>query len=272
MRVDFTCSSELQEFQEAGFLGPYPLIESQMLHSICTLIKRDRYQLYFWEQILRRSPYIKHKFVNRWGKARWRRGLHVVSPSVYTLATAPRIVELVKSILGSDLILCASRVVVKKGGQNTDWHIDAEHLQWRGVTVWICLEAIEKDTSVDVILGSHRLPYYPAELEHQHHLNPGSDHAVVEAAQLLDRRCQLLSLSAKPGEMILFSGRLWHAVKNQFQKTRRAIVFQYAPTSSAIKIPEDASRFPIVWTSRSAPCCLISGTDNYHHNLIISPP
>jgi ectoine hydroxylase-related dioxygenase (phytanoyl-CoA dioxygenase family) len=152
------------------------------------------------------------------------------------------------------------------------WHVDADCLECDGITVWLALKNVHEMTAMKVLTRSHHLPVHPAQLERAYGLDTSDDHAVLTAARELDASCAVHVLDVKPGEFVIFSGRIWHSIQNRSPQSRSAILFQYSPTRAKVKMPVGEYQFPFVWDSRPVSCCLVRGTDEYGRNLIVKPP
>lgn len=265
---------ELKQFRELGFVGPFKLIQPQEAEAIT--ISKYFLEKWLWDSILSRIAKIT-KANNRkwpsflWGKARWNKGLHASVPQFYNFASNPKILDKISSILGDDILQWATHMLKVDPGYDCRWHCDAELLEEKGATVWLAVKNVTKKSGISIITRTHHLSHYPQQLKFDHGLDLGDDNAVLEEAQKLDPQCQLVSIDIKPGEFFIFAGSLWHSAKNNSKRKRTAIIFQYSPCSSKIRIPVTHEP-PILWKSSLPPCILLKGKDDYKHNLIIKPP
>ena len=275
---NYLSKEELQQFQELGYVGPFKLIEPQSINSLTKEIKKTRAKAFIWKKILAKIAKIAKipdqqlpNFV--WGKAKWDKGIHVTMPQIYKLSANPVILDKVSSIIGENILQWSAQILSKTSTINYPWHGDVEHIEWEGVTVWLALTNVSKQTPMNIITRSHNLPNYtyPQELSNNSGLNLNDDHAVLEAAQKLDSKCKLVSMKMKPGEFFIFAGRLWHVPKNFSSLERTVMISQYSPPSEKIRMPINFDP-PIVWKSSPPPCLLLKGKDEYGHNLIVRPP
>lgn len=272
MNLYHLTSNEVQEFQEIGFIGPCRFSKPLETASLYEDLKQARFKLNFWNRILKTIPGNQNFLQEaRWGKAKWNKGLHLVNSKAYQLATHPMLLDKVVSVLGPDILLWGSLVTIQSPGQQHSWHADSEYLDSEGVTVWLCLKSVEKQTPLKLMTRSHHLPTHPCELRHKTGLDARDDKAVLEAAQRLDKRCERVLVDAKPGEFVIFSRGLWHSIRNQSSQIRSAILFRYSPPSEKIKRIMNNYDYPFVWDSSSPPCCLVRGKDTYGHNTIVTP-
>lgn len=266
---------ELQQFQELGFVGPFKLIQPEDVESITEELKKVKAKAFLRRRLLSKIARIPDRQVPSfiWGKARWDKGLHAATSKVQHLSTNPTILDRVASILGEDLLLWSSHILSRKSTSNFSWHGDVEHIEWEGVTVWLALANVTQQSCMSVITRTHNLPdyTYPQELAVNRGLDCTSDRAMLEAAQQLDPKCELLSVDTKPGEFFIFAGKLWHSAKNSTPLERNAMIFQYSAPSQTVRIPLDFDP-PILWKSSLPPCLLVRGKDKYGHNLVVTPP
>lgn len=289
--------AELKQFQELGFVGPFQLIESQNVETITRELKTSVEKTLFWRQFTKRT--LKTLVPNRnhpsqvnltketankntspmrfptfiWGKAKWDKGIHSCVPQVYQLSSEPLIIDKVASILGENILQWSAHIIDLKPSQTYMWHGDVEHIEWQGLTVWVALTNVSTASSMHLITRSHNLPNYtyPQELNSNCGLDITQDDLVLQAAQEIDSRCELISVDTKPGEFFIFDGRIWHSARNLSSQERTSMIFQYSPPSETIKIPLTFAP-PILWKSASPPCLLIRGKDEYGHNLIVPAP
>lgn len=266
-------SEELQNFEETGIIGPFRLLADYEVESVLRKLSVAKAKLFFWHRILSRSFFLNNLFTHRrWGKAKWFKGMHLVSPATYALSTNPIVLDKIESILGPNLVQWGSMLITQQPLGVHDWHVDLDCLDCDGITVWLALKNLNELTAMKVITRSHRLSVHPAQLRSSYGLDLTDDDAVVKSARELDRTCELNILDAKPGEFYIFFGRVWHSIQNRSPNPRSAITFQYSPTSAKVKMLATDYEFPIVWDSRPVPCCLVRGIDEYGRNLLVDEP
>lgn len=273
-KLKFALSSdELQDFKRTGITGPFRLLADHEVEAALRKLSIAKAKLFFWHRILSRSLFLTNFFRDaRWGKATWHKGMHLISPTAYALATNEVVLDKLQCILGPNLVQWGADFISQKPGRLHRWHVDADCLHCEGITVWLALDNLNDMTAMKVISGSHRLGVHPAQLSSSYGLDTSDDHAVLNSARELDSTCELKTLKAKPGEFFIFFGRVWHSIRNRSQHPRSAITFQYSPTRAKIKMPAKGYEFPFVWDSRPVPCCLVRGVDEYGLNLLVDPP
>jgi len=269
---------ELKKFQELGFAGPFKFIEPNEVYSITEKLRKTTAKAFLWKRILAKIARIvgisEQKIPGLlWGEAKWGKGLHATVPSMYKISNNSIILDKISSILGEDIVQWSAQILTKTSDVDYPWHGDVEHIEWNGVTVWLALTNVSEKTPMDIITRTHALPNYtyPQELNRNEGLDPTDDNAMLEAAQKLDPKCELLSMKLQPGEFFIFSGRLWHVPRILTSLDRTVMISQYSPPSEKIQIPMTFDP-PITWKAQLPPCLLVKGKDNYGHNLIVEPP
>ncbi|MEM9274461.1 MAG: phytanoyl-CoA dioxygenase family protein [Cyanobacteria bacterium P01_F01_bin.143] len=269
---------ELQKFREQGFIGPFKFMEPHEAESITQELQKTTSKNFFWKRILAKIARIARIPEQKipgllWGKAKWGKGLHATIPAMYKLSNDPIILDKISSILGENILQWSAQILTKTSDVDYPWHGDVEHIEWEGVTVWLGLKNVSEKTPMDIITRTHALPNYtyPQELERNEGLETTDDKAMLEAAQKLDPKCELLSIKLKPGEFFIFAGRLWHVPRIFTSLDRTVMISQYSPPSEKVQMPINFEP-PIRWKEDLPPCLLVKGKDDYGHNLIVEPP
>ena len=262
---------DLQKFQDSGIAGPFRLLTDHETETVLSKLRLAKAKLFFWHRVLSRSLLLKNFFIaKRWGKAKWEKGMHLVSPVTYALSTNPVILNKIESILGPNLLLWGSMLISQRPNEQHRWHLDADCLDCDGITVWLALKNINEMTALKVITRSHHLPVHPKQLNSTAGLDTSDDNAVLQSAREFDPTCELKIVNIKPGKFVILSGRTWHSTYNRSQSPRYSIIFQYSATGKKIKMPADNSYpYPFVWDTRPVACCLVRGTDEYGRNPLV---
>lgn len=275
--LNFLTKNELQQFEELGFVGPFPFLEPEEVNSITEKLTVAKRKFFFVNNILSRTPLLKEKLSElRWGQAKWHKGIHATAPLVCQLAADAAIVDRMTSILGEDVLLWSSMVLnIKPSDRKPTWHTDAELRdwnQWEGATAWLALSNVDENSGMKIITRSHRLPLTSEEIRQKSGLDTSDDDAVLQAARQIDPKCECVAVNTKPGEFFIFATRAWHTGrKSTTQKVRNSVIFQYSKPSMEVRMPVHPDP-PVVWNSRSLPCILVRGTDKYSKNRLVKPP
>ncbi|XP_068451515.1 probable alpha-ketoglutarate-dependent hypophosphite dioxygenase [Clinocottus analis] len=203
--------------------------------------------------------------------------VHLQYPWVRNLTKHPQIIQVVKAILGPDIILLDSRFICKYPTLKPDiqeneegeiktalpyvaWHQDMRYWGIAGgpvLSVWLALDdSLQENGALQVIPGSHcagMLPHHPA-------TRPGNmlsvNQEISEELVLADEAvlCPLLA-----GQMSIHDGLLVHASDaNTSQRRRCGFVIRYVSTCAyPIQDPDRPRKF--------AATVLVCGTDQFNH-------
>lgn len=263
---------ELEQFQELGFVGPFRLLEPERVDSITKALAAEKDKFFFLNRSLSRIPGLQKQFSEaRWGKAKWHKGMHVVSPKIYQISKEPAILDRVSSIIGEDVILWGSLMLTVKPDGKPSWHVDAECRGWdlfEGASVWLALSNVDEKSGMRVITRSHHLTDSPEELKH-HGLDIYNDEAVLDVARKFEPESQCISVITKPGEFFIFARHLWHT-GGKGSKVRNSLLLQYARPSTTVRKPLTFNP-PVVWDTRPVPCILVKG-ENQDKKVLVAPP
>jgi ectoine hydroxylase-related dioxygenase (phytanoyl-CoA dioxygenase family) len=160
-----------------------------------------------------------------------RANAHYLLPFVYQVATAPRLLDPVESILGSNLLLWSAEFFIK--GAQTDkivsWHQDLTY--WGlgetddEITAWVALSDVNLESGCMRFLpGSHQQPILP------HRDTFDTDNLLSRGQQVaveVDEN-QAVNVELSPGQMSLHHGRIFHASgPNRSGHDRIGLVFRF---------------------------------------------
>ncbi len=188
----------------------------------------------------------------------WYKSTHEKSKRVAEFAKNPEILRVVKKFIGNDILLWGSHFIHQKPGGVHSWHADVEHMNWDGVTVWIGLKNLSLESSVSVMSYTHEFSSSPPPYS-ESTPSEESDKKVLEAAKKLDSRCELKTFCLEVGDFIVWSGKAWHATRNDSNLIRHSIILQYSKPNAKVRIPLTYSYPNTQWSAVHAPCLQISG-------------
>ena len=180
-----------------------------------------------------------------------------------------KILEKIKTILGNNVLLWGSHFIDQKPDKQHMWHLDVEFGSWNGLTVWIGLKNLNEKTPVSLITYSHLINSAPRELKEKYKVDILDDNAILDEAKKYNPNCELKKFYLKPGEFIIWSGRVWHKTSNMSNQIRNSMILQYCSTENYVKIPEDFNYPDTSWSEKKPPCILISGQDSFKKNKIL---
>jgi mannose-6-phosphate isomerase-like protein (cupin superfamily) len=211
--------------------------------------------------------------------AGWWKGRAVHERFLYELATRPAILEPVVDVLGGDVVLWGVSAVRRTPGEVHPWHSDTESCAPEGgfVSVWIGIEHTSRDSSLQLIGGSHRFGTSVQEIRAAVGMprDEATPEALLPLARKQDPRAELVVPDMGNGEAILFDGRLWHGTDNRRQTgDRLALLIQFAAADRPVRIPDpSAFDWPFRFLPESKPpVILVRGTDRGGPNVLVPPP
>ncbi|WP_207532713.1 phytanoyl-CoA dioxygenase family protein [Desertivirga arenae] len=199
----------------------------------------------------------------------WLKGRHTVNPLIAEIACHPIIVEQLKAILGDDVLLSGCQIIKQAPQKNLSWHVDLEHAQWEGLSVWVALENVIPGKSMSLIARSQNFGATPEDfkLQGKDLSSPGK---VLDLAKELDPEATLVELHITDGQFFIFDGKLWHATQNPSDSPRYALLLQYCRPDQKVKAVLDINYPQIRFHSFKPECLLISGSDQYGVNRVIT--
>jgi mannose-6-phosphate isomerase-like protein (cupin superfamily) len=210
--------------------------------------------------------------------AAWSKGRAVHERYLFDLATQPAILGPVVDLLGDDVVLWGVSAVRRKPGDVHPWHSDIESSAQSGfVSVWIGLEHTSRDSSLQLIRGSHRSGTSVQEARAANGV--ARDHATPQTVLQLVRGwepdAELVEPEMTDGEGIFFDGRLWHGTDNRRRSgDRLALVLQFARAGLPVRIPDWSE---LDWPFRlrdepRPPVIVVRGTNCGGSNAVVPPP
>lgn len=206
------------------------------------------------------------------------KGRAITDRTVYDIATRPQLLDLLRPLLGDDIVLWGASVVHRPPGNTHPWHTDIETAapDARAVSAWIALRHACRESGMVFVAGSHRFGRSVQEIaaglgESQ----DMTDERVLDIARALEPSSALIQPDVRDGDLILFDGRIWHSGRNEgASDIRRALLLQYAAADTPIPTPMERSYgWPFRFlTDRRMPTILVSGTAHRARNRLVPPP
>jgi ectoine hydroxylase-related dioxygenase (phytanoyl-CoA dioxygenase family) len=208
----------------------------------------------------------------------WHKGHAASSRAFYEIAAHPKIVDLVGELLGESVMIWGASIVEKAPGAIHPWHTDIEsaNCAGRSISVWLGLENTTQASALTIVSRSHTfgVTVQAERARFGKDRNSTTNIDVLRWAQSHDAGAELLQLDLADGDAVLFDGALWHSSNNLSDKTRRALLLQYATPDTPVRIPDLTQ---LDWPFRHAegpqpPCVLVSGTNAIDVNRFVKPP
>lgn len=209
----------------------------------------------------------------------WSKGRAATDRVIYEIATAPRLIALLRPLLGEDIILWGAITTRRKPGTQHAWHTDVESAaaESRAVSVWVGLCNTGRESGLQFVAGSHRFGRSIQEAAASLNLNRATmtDAEVAEMAQGFDPSARILEPDVSDGEALLFDGRIWHGARNTGTRgVRMALLLQYARADMPILMPvKSGYEWPFRYTtSPRVPAIPVSGSVRRTVNRLVPPP
>lgn len=247
----------LRTFAQRGWVGPFPLLGLDQCDRLIATARTVAHHCVAPEKMDVR---------NRWSNfttLKWFKSLHEVHPTFCELAAHPAIVRIVTLLLGPDVLAWGVSAKRVKAGKGHRWHVDAEQTLCDGVTVFLGLRNVDRQSTLKVLTGSHRLPASPQDLKLD------SDEQVLAHGRQHLCDCSLETVNPGDGGFFVLHGRLWHGSNNTSSKDRDAMILQYCAPERRVRIPLTFDE-PIVWSEELPGCALVAGSDRFQMNRLIA--
>lgn len=260
--MEGSCSTRLSaekkaQYNDQGYCFPLRVFEESEAAEL-----RTRFQDYYsenWDRI-KALPAREHNSVLL--------ETHTVLNWVYRIASHPRVLDAVESILGPNLLVWSSAWFPKMPGDKKyiSWHQDATY--WglhppNATTAWIALsESSPENGCMRVVPGTHHGPLLPQVETYawNNALSRGQEIAVeVDESKAVD-------MVLSPGEMSLHHIGMVHGSKaNESDKPRIGLAVRYISTA----VVQDGA----VQQCAVQQCAvLVRGTDDFGHFHLVEPP
>ena len=243
-------------FGELGYAGPVPVLSPEECRTLLDDLERPG----------RPEP------------LRWFKGHACSDRAFYALATDPRVLGPVCSLLGDDAILWGASLAQREPGQVHAWHTDIESSDPRGgfVSVWIGLGHTSRESTLELVTRSHLVgePLQKAAFDRGVRRGEAGADEVLGWARRSQASATVVQPDARDGDAIFFDGRLWHRSHNTRASGRRtALLLQYAAARSAVRIPDPGHlEWPFRFQPERPPVVVVSGVAASGANDVVPPP
>lgn len=209
----------------------------------------------------------------------WVKGCAVTDRVIYDLAVQPDLVQLMKSLLGDNVVLWGAHVVEQAAGDSHPWHTDIEtsNPDAESATVWIGLQNTSSQSTLELITGSHATgkPVQQVAVEHGISREAVTDQLALKWAREAVADASLVHPVTRDGDALVFDGRIWHASANAAEQgSRIALVLQYATARTVVRMPNfDKLDWPFRYRSSPRPPVLVvcGSCDNEENRIVAAP-
>ncbi len=185
--------------------------------------------------------------------------------------------EIAARVMGASRVnFFYDQLLVKEPGTSarTPWHQDQPYWAVSGyqvASVWVPLDPVPEDVSVEYVCGSHRWPEYSP-----YHFADGSPYAGTGLPPLPDiegnrDKYEIRRFAMQPGDCLVFQAMIVHSAPGNTGKFRRRALAtrwcgddaRYCRRAGEVAIPTqdpglahgaklDCERFPVAWTAPAA--------------------
>jgi len=229
--------AEVRRFHDEGFLGPFVLCTPEQMSTI-----RERIVGEVLPAVMERPD-----------KQR-----HLDCRVIYELCSHPAILDRIESLVGPDIVLWQSRIVVKEpGAKLITWHTDDNYLHIEprlNFSAWVAIDETTADNgAVRLLPGSHKLTIP--------HIEAGPEVYSPQQAdpRYFDEHGPVVEMQLKPGEFFLFTDRTLHqSGPNRTDRPRLGL---------AVRLT-----VPLVRVDHELGVIVVRGQDRLGFNRVVQPP
>jgi ectoine hydroxylase-related dioxygenase (phytanoyl-CoA dioxygenase family) len=229
--------AEIRRFHDEGYLGPYVLCSPAEMAVIRQKIVDE----------------VLPTVMQRPDKQR-----HLDSRIIYELCSHPAILDRIESLIGPDILLWQSRLVIKDpGAKLVTWHTDDNYLHIEprlNFSAWIAIdETTAENGAVRLLPGTHKLtiPHIAAE--------PDVYSPQQADPRYFDEHGPVVEMQLLPGQFFLFTDRTLH--QSGPNHTNRARI------GLAVRLT-----VPFVRVDHELGVLVVRGQDRLGFNKVVQPP
>jgi Phytanoyl-CoA dioxygenase (PhyH) len=244
------------EMAERGWSGPHPLLAKDEAVGLAKVLES------WGPAFTRPEEQAAVAFAPEFSSRPWFKSLHAYIPEMFELVSRPDIVRPLLPILGPEIVAWGAARIVRRPKQTHRWHVDVEHIRWRGLSVFVGL-ANSEQAGLRFVDGSHLIKETPQEA------GVSSDEEAVELARTRNSAARVSEPVLPTGSMVVFDGRTWHASTNRSQTTRVGLLLQYAPSSETFAIPLNWEE-PMRWHEKPPPLVRVAGSGRHSGPNVVS--
>lgn len=165
--------------------------------------------------------------------------MHLYSRDLAELPASPALIGPVQAVIGRDIVLVQTQILRRKKGENHRLHADRPTMTNCEVAVWLALQGVSFNATLEVLPYSHRLLAFITVIPDFNYTAMWSESTSLHnargslaeeyASERLGRRVRLRRVNATDGEAVLFRIALWHGSVIDADADRLAVVYRYSP-------------------------------------------
>lgn len=215
---DFLPAAQVQQYRNTGFLFPLDFLNHAEVKHVLGEMEQARQDC-----VRSNLPDSSDLY--------FRNNAQLMMPFVSEVASSPRLLDKIESILGPDLILWSAEFFIKKAATNkiVTWHQDLTY--WGlgetddEITAWVALSDVNVESGcMRFIPGSHHQKILP-------HRDSFAESNLLSRGQEVDvevDESSAVDVILNPGQVSLHHGRIFHASgPNRSQYDRIGLVFRF---------------------------------------------
>lgn len=225
-----------------------------------------------------RRSYLKHLQSDSFPKpGRWWKGQALSDRGTFNIATCDSALNLVRALIGPNILLWGAQVVCRGVGEQHLWHSDIETMAdpEQHVSIWIGLENTSIHSGLTFVAGSHRIGASIQQVAAEHSLDRAqiSDQEILELARSYEPSAEIAKPDVQDGFAIAFTGAIWHASHNTTTCPRTALLLQYMSPDITVQVPNwKKLGWPYEFSDERAPTIAVAGDCSSTRNLVTEPP
>ena len=255
-------------FEEDGVVGPFA--SSLTREDLLTVVDNLQRHQSIVQKAAKQSP---HRARLHGERDILMSRCYAFDPLCEKLAQDPAVIDVVKQIIGDDIVVWEMTAFSKEEGTIQPWHTDIEPYDRcynSMVQIWIGVDQVTENSNLEVVTKSHRMPsltwMYP---DHVATAKTSADkrsfetNVILPCATSIEPGARIVKPVTRDGDFMVLHSHAWHAAETN-SKFRKAIRVSYAtpdcPTGAVNKYERPdlpplrpiASRPPVLLVSGSA--------------------
>jgi non-heme Fe2+,alpha-ketoglutarate-dependent halogenase len=239
---------QVDSYRYNGFLSPFPVLSSD--ETAACLAGLKRFETFIGSPVPKADMH-------------WRSLIHACLPFYADLVRNPKILDVVESLIGPDILVWTSTFFIKEANSPTfaAWHQDSTYFglaPYEQVTAWVALTDASQDAGCIEVLSAHGKP------RQMRHVPKKLANSINRTGQTITEPLDDSGVRAMPlkaGQFSLHHTLCVHrSAPNHTAHRRVGLGINYIPTHVRTT------------GSKRMPAMLVRGTDRYGHFDLYQPP